>query len=149
MNNFGLTQLDLAMKIAMTAHAGQIDKGGFPYVLHPLHLMNQFETEDMKILAVLHDVVEDSDYTLRALALVFPEYIVEALDNLTRRKNEDYFEYLNRIRTNPWRAMTIPIKIADLKHNSDNNRLLFVTEKDIQRMEKYKKALDILEKEIY
>lgn len=149
MNNFGLTQLDLAMKIAMKAHEKQEDKAGFPYVLHPLHLMNQFETEDMKILAVLHDVVEDSSYTLRALAIAFPAYLIEALDNLTKRKNEDYFEYLDRVRTNPWRAMTIPIKIADLKHNSDISRLLFITEKDIQRMEKYKKALDILEKEVY
>lgn len=149
MNNYGFTQLNLAMKIAMSAHEGQTDKAGFPYLLHPLHLMNQFEAEDMKVVAVLHDVIEDSSYTLRALAVSFPTHIIMALDSLTRRKNEDYFEYIDRIRTNSWRVMTIPIKIADLKHNSDLSRLLFVTEKDIQRVEKYKKALDILEKEVY
>lgn len=143
-----MTKLDMAMRIAIHAHETQKDKSGEPYILHPLHLMTQFKDETSQIVAVLHDVVEDSDYTLRSLALIFSEDIIAALDGLTHRKEEDYFEYIERIRTSAVRHIIIPIKIADLRHNSDISRLLYITEKDIQRMEKYNKALGILEREI-
>lgn len=143
-----MTKLDMAMRIAIHAHETQKDKSGEPYILHPLHLMTQFKDETSQIIAVLHDVVEDSDYTLRSLALIFSEDIIAALDGLTHRKEEDYFEYIERIRTSAVRDIIIPIKIADLCHNSDISRLLYITEKDIQRMEKYNKALGILEREI-
>lgn len=131
-----------AMSIAIEAHNGQKDKGGSPYILHPLTVASKQETEACIIAAMLHDVVEDSKYTLEDLRLAgFPPDVCEAVDLLTHKPGEDYFSYINRIKTN---EIAKRVKIQDLFHNSDTTRLPAVTEKDAARLEKYQKALSIL-----
>jgi len=132
-------QLEKAIGIAVTAHIGQFDKGGKPYILHPLHLMNQlmFDTE-LAIIAVLHDVVEDSDMTVSHLSRSgFSSRVCEALSLLTHRKHQTYEEYIGLICTN---YDAIRVKRKDLEHNSDITRLKGVRTKDLERLEKYHRA---------
>lgn len=131
-----------AMEIALDAHKGQKDKGGFPYILHPLTVASKQETENCIIVALLHDVVEDSGYTLEDLrAAGFADEVCDAIDLLTHKQGEDYFSYIHKIKTN---EIAKSVKVQDLRHNSDTSRLATVTEKDERRVEKYRKALDIL-----
>ena len=130
--------LEKARKIAEKAHEGQMDKGGHPYILHPLRVMNRCETEMEKIAALLHDVLEDSDHTLEDLRREgFAEEILEALVCLTHLEGEDYMAYIERICQNPLAAR---VKHADLQDNMDISRIPQPTEKDFARLEKYKKA---------
>ena len=130
--------LEKARKIAEKAHEGQMDKGGHPYILHPLRVMNRCETEMEKITALLHDVLEDSDHTLEDLRREgFAEEILEALVCLTHLEGEDYMTYIERICQNPLAAR---VKYADLQDNMDISRIPQPTEKDFARLEKYKKA---------
>lgn len=132
----------LAMRICLQAHEGQTDKGGFPYVLHPFHVAEQMKTEDEIVLALLHDVVEDSDMTISELAeLGIPDNILSALQLMTREKGVPYLEYIWKISKNP---LAKRVKIADLQHNSDLSRLKEVTEKDKKRKKKYEIAVGIL-----
>lgn len=134
--------LEKAIEIAINAHRGQKDKSGKSYILHPLTLMIGCKNEKQRIVAVLHDVVEDSNYRLEDIMdLGFDIEIIEALDCLTHRKNEDYFDYIKRVKTN---ELATYVKCLDLVHNCDINRLKTITEKDIKRVEKYTKALQIL-----
>ena len=142
-----------AIEIAFRAHEGQVDKAGWPYVLHPVHLAEQMNTEDECVVALLHDVVEDSDITFEELEKEgFTEVQLEALRLLTREKDEPdltkeekdrrYFEYVERIGKNP---IAKAVKMADLTHNMDKTRLSEITEKDEKRHAKYKKALEMLQ----
>ncbi|WP_458408140.1 GTP pyrophosphokinase [Anaerotignum sp.] len=130
--------LEKAVKLAEKAHQGQVDKGGHPYILHPKRVMERCETETEKITAMLHDVLEDSDYTLENLREEgFSEEILEALVCLTHQKGEGYMAYIERICCNPLAAR---VKCADLQDNMDLSRIPHPTEKDFRRLEKYKKA---------
>lgn len=136
--------LKIAEKICMEAHKGQVDKGGKPYYLHPFYVASCCETEEQKIVALLHDVVEDNDsYSFDWFsALGFSPNIVEALDAITHRKDESYEEYIERVKAN---ELAKVVKIQDLRHNSDLTRLKVVTEKDLARVEKYKHCLEALD----
>lgn len=130
-----------AMKIAFDAHMGQVDKSGVPYILHPIHLAEQMETEEECIVALLHDTVEDTDITFEQLEKEFSKTVIDALKLLTHQKNVEYMEYVKKIKDNP---IARKVKLADLYHNSDISRLLVVTGKDTNRIEKYKKAINYL-----
>lgn len=130
-----------AMIIAYNAHKNQVDKSGVPYIYHPIHVAEQMDTEEECVVALLHDVVEDTDVTFEQLESEFPSEIIDILKLLTKTKDIDYYEYINKIKEN---AVARKAKIADIKHNLDRSRLDVITDKDIKREEKYKKALSIL-----
>lgn len=132
-----------AMIIAYNAHQNQFDKANIPYIYHPIHIAEQMDTELECIVALLHDVVEDTDITLNDLEKEFPQEVIDLLKILTHDKKIDYIEYIKKVKTNP---IATKIKIADLKHNSDITRLENITPTDLKRIEKYKKALEILGK---
>lgn len=133
-----------AIKLMYEAHKDQVDKAGMPYVLHPLHVAEEMEDETRTIVALLHDVVEDSDITFEKLSeLGFSNTVIESLKLLTHDEDIDYFDYIQNIGTNP---ISISVKLADLRHNSDLSRLDKITNEDILRVEKYKKCIDYLEK---
>ena len=132
-----------AMKIAFEAHKNQVDKSGVPYIYHPIHLAEQMTDELTTIVALLHDVVEDSDITFDLLISEgFPNEAIEALVLLTHTEDIPYLEYVQAIKTN--KVATI-VKLADLKHNSDLTRL-DNNIKAKERVKKYSKAIGILEK---
>ncbi|MBQ3390351.1 MAG: HD domain-containing protein [Firmicutes bacterium] len=135
-----------ALEIAWKAHEGQKDKGGKPYIRHPLSVAAQMDTEEEITTALLHDVVEDSDYTFEDLeAAGFPERVMEALRLLTHDDDTDYFEYVRKLREND---LARKVKLADLAHNSREDRLgRNPTEEDWKRLEKYAAARKILEEE--
>ena len=134
-----------AMKIAFEAHSGMTDKSGLPYIMHPLHLAESMTDETTTAVALLHDVIEDTDITAQMLLeMGMPEEVVCGVLAMTHGENEDYFEYVARVKKNPY---ALKVKIADLEHNSDMSRLDVVTQKDIRRVEKYKKAIEILSAE--
>jgi len=127
--------LEAAIQCAIKAHAGQIDKAGAPYILHPLRIMIKMENEVEMITAVLHDVVEDTPLTLADLrAEGFSEEIIAAVDHLTRREGEDYDVFIERVRHNP---IAVRVKLADLEDNMDIRRFENVTARDIERIQKY------------
>ena len=131
-----------AMELAYRAHHGQCDKSGVPYVFHPFHLAEQMDTEETVTAALLHDVVEDTDYTLEDLrAMGFPDPVLEALSLLTHDPSVPYMEYVKRLKNNP---IARAVKLADLTHNSDLSRLPAVTERDLERVEKYRRAKALL-----
>ncbi len=134
--------LELAIKIAHKAHAGQLDKAGKPYILHPLTVMAQMDTDESKIVAMLHDAIEDSDLTIVELVQAgFPKLITDAIAAITKLDGEMYADYLLRVMAN---AIARKVKIADVTHNMDISRITNPTEKDFQRLEKYKKVLNQL-----
>lgn len=136
-------QTKKALRVAFEAHKDQMDKSGLPYVFHPFHLAEQMKDEQTTAAALLHDVVEDSEYTFADLEKMgFEQPVLDALALLTHQPEVDYFDYVRKIRTNPIAAA---VKKADLKHNSDLSRLNEVTQEDLERVEKYRKALQILE----
>ena len=138
---------DLALKVATEAHAGQFDKSGVPYIEHPKTVAAIFENDEIRyIVALLHDVVEDTNITLDDLRKMgFPEEVIEAVDILTKRKGEDYFQvYLKRVKQN---STTRDVKISDVYHNSMLSRLKTITGQDRRRHEKYVKAFAYLMKE--
>ena len=132
-----------ALRLAYEAHAGQFDKSGVPYVFHPLHLAEQMDDEDSIVAALLHDVVEDTAYSLADLrAMGFPEKALEAVALLTHDPAEPYLSYVARVKENP---IARRVKLADLRHNSDLSRIKKVTERDLERVEKYAAAIRLLE----
>lgn len=134
-----------ALAICFEAHKQQTDKSGLPYVFHPFHLAEQMETEEEICTALLHDVVEDSHYTIEDLRQAgFPQTVLEALRLLTHDPSVDYLHYVARIKENP---IARRVKLADLRHNSDLSRLEIVSEQDRQRVEKYRMAEAILQGE--
>ena len=134
--------LGRAIELAKQHHKGQTDKAGKPYINHPLRVMNQMKSEDEKIVAVLHDIVEDTDISLNDLRNEgFSEEVVSAVECLTKQDGENYDSYIERISFNP---LAVKIKLADLEDNRDLTRLPQVTDKDLERLEKYDKALEKL-----
>lgn len=132
-----------AMKLCFAAHKEQTDKTGIPYVFHPIHLAEQMKDELTTVTALLHDVVEDSDYTLSDLeAMGFPKAVLDALTLLTHDPSVPYLDYVALIKTNP---IARAVKLADLRHNSDLSRLDQVDGKALQRVEKYAAALAMLD----
>jgi len=135
--------LNKAIEIAAKAHTGQVDKGGSPYILHPLRVMMNLcddGDETTMICGVLHDVVEDTDVTLENLkAEGFSDEVIEALDCLTKRPGESYEDSINRVLTN---HVACKVKYADLRDNIDLSRIPSPTHKDIERAEKYKRAIE-------
>ncbi len=133
-----------ALKLCFEAHKNQVDKSGMPYVFHPFHLAEQMETEETTIVALLHDVVEDTDYTIEDLTKMgFGESVVKSLSLLTHDDTVEYMDYVLAIKGNP---IAKAVKLADLRHNSDLSRLDVIDEKALTRREKYLKAIDLLEK---
>lgn len=131
-----------AVSIAAQAHRGQKDKAGAPYLLHPLRLMLRMETEAAMMAAVLHDVVEDTEWTLERLREVgFSAEVLEAVDCLTRRGGESYEEFVERARANP---IARQVKIADLEDNLNIRRISRLEARDLERLEKYHKAWRVL-----
>lgn len=131
-----------AMKIAFEAHKNQTDKTGLPYIFHPFHLAEQMTDEATACAALLHDVVEDTPITFEQPEKEgFPGEVLDALRLLTHDEAVPYIDYVKQIKTNPIAAK---VKLADLMHNSDLTRLDVVDERALRRIEKYKKAIDLL-----
>lgn len=131
-----------ALRLCFEAHKDQVDKSGTPYVFHPFRLTEQMETEETVVTALLHDVAEDTAYTVADLAAMgFPESVTEALALLTHDKAVPYLDYVATVKTNP---IARAVKIADLRHNSDLSRLDAPDEQALRRRETYQKALAIL-----
>ena len=127
--------------IAMLAHKGQKDKAGVDYINHPRTVASFVSSNKEKILANLHDVVEDTDLTIEDLCPIFGSEICDALRLLTHDNKIPYFDYIRNIKTNP---LATSVKLADLKHNSDLSRITNPSNKDFDRIKKYEKAKNIL-----
>lgn len=131
-----------AMRLCYDAHKNQVDKSGIPYIFHPIHLAEQMQNEETTIVALLHDVVEDSSYTFEDLeSMGFSERILTAVKLLTREPGVPYMEYIAKIKENP---IARTVKLADLAHNSDLSRLKKTDEKVLARVRKYEQAIRIL-----
>ena len=131
-----------AMIFAYQAHQGQTDKSGLPYIYHPMHIAEQMEDESTTVCALLHDVVEDTHYTLEDLIKQgYPSEIIEALSLLTHNKGIPYMDYVRKINSN---KIASTVKLADLQHNSDLSRLEVIDDDALKRIEKYRKAMQIL-----
>ena len=131
-----------AMKLCFQAHKDQTDKSGIPYVFHPIHLAEQMKDEDTTVVALLHDVVEDTAYTPEDLAAMgFNDRVIAAIRLMTHDENIPYMEYVAKIKENP---IAKAVKLADLAHNSDTTRLDTVDAKAAARVEKYAKAIRLL-----
>lgn len=135
-----------ALRLAYAAHHGQTDKSGQPYIFHPYHLAEQMTDEVSACVALLHDVVEDTELTIEELEREFPKGVTEALRLLTHQAGTDYFDYVRAIRKNP---VAMRVKLADLAHNSDETRFAGCGEIPAEQLakwrEKYAKARAILE----
>jgi (p)ppGpp synthase/HD superfamily hydrolase len=133
-----MPNLEDALALAVQAHHGQRDKAGQPYILHPLRVMMRLESEAERTVALLHDVVEDTPWTLERLrALGYPEGVLAALDALTRREGETYEAFIERLRPDP---LARRVKLADLEDNMDVRRLTQVTPEDTERLARYRAA---------
>lgn len=138
---------DLALQVATKAHQGQKDKAGIDYINHPITVASMVDTDIEKAVAYLHDVVEDTDITFTDLEnLGFPKEIIDAVKCITRKSNETYEEYLNRVLKNP---IALRVKIADMTHNSDISRIPNPSDKDRIRCNKYEAKLKYLRNHIY
>ncbi len=134
--------LEKAIRLAVKCHRGQKDKGGNPYIFHPLRVMMKMETEDERIVAVLHDVIEDSDITARDLRKKgYPKRIVDAVDALSKRKGERYKSYLKRVSKS---KLATRVKLEDLTDNMNYRRPQTVTARDRDRLLRYKEAFEFL-----
>ena len=136
-----------AMRIAYSAHHGQADYNGIPYIFHPIHLAEQMEDEISCCAALLHDVVEDTAVTMADLSREFPEEVMAVLRLLTHEEDVPYFDYVRKIKANP---IAVRIKLADIAHNSDQTRCVGsdLTEQQLAYWrEKYEKARAILTEE--
>lgn len=133
----------LAMKLCFEKHKEQLDKSWIPYPFHPFHVAESMTDEYSTCVALLHDIVEDTDITLEQLcALGFPDEVTEAIVLMTHADNEPYFDYVKRLKSN---ALARCVKIADLTHNTDLSRLDEITQKDRERAKKYQLALMLLD----
>ena len=133
-----------ALRICFYAHKDQVDKTNMPYVFHPFHLAESMDDEISTCVALLHDVVEDTNITFIDLEKEgFSEEVIGALKLLTHDLDVPYMDYVRKIKENPVAAK---VKLADLKHNSDLTRLDEVTETDLERNKKYNEAIELLTK---
>lgn len=137
-------QTKKALRLCFEAHKEQVDKSGLPYVFHPFHLAEQMDTEETTIVALLHDVVEDTNYTIEDLVKMgFDKVVTDAVALMTHAAGVDYMDYVRAIKSNP---VAKAVKLADLRHNSDLTRLDIVDEKALERRNKYLQAIELLEK---
>ncbi len=133
-----------ALNIAYEAHAGAYDKGHVPYVFHPIHIAEEMDDEISTTVALLHDVVEDSSWTLKDLEREgIPEEVLEAVELLTHEEGVPYHEYIKKMTINP---IAVKVKMADLRHNMDESRILVEDRKPDMKLNivKYKKEYDYL-----
>ncbi len=131
-----------ALQLSFEAHKDQKDKSGMPYVYHPFHLAEQMQDEQTTIVALLHDVIEDTDYSLGDIkAMGFPDEVINALALMTHDKSVPYMDYVAKIKSNP---IARAVKLADLRHNSDLSRVNTVDGKAIKRVQKYAEAIKLL-----
>lgn len=139
-----MSGIEAAIKLACEAHDGQTDKGGAPYILHALRVMMAMPDDQHRIVAVLHDVIEDSEWTtLPQIEMWFGGRVSAAVDALTKRHGEAYGDYLSRVKADEIATL---VKLADLKDNSDLNRLgRLLSEADRKRLDKYLRARAILQ----
>ncbi|MBO4529730.1 MAG: HD domain-containing protein [Paludibacteraceae bacterium] len=133
--------VEKAFEMALKAHKGQVDKAGKAYIMHPVRVASKFKEDDLIIVSLLHDVVEDTDIQLNQIESMFGKEIALAVDGLTRRESESYDDFISRCSKN---ELSRRVKIEDLKDNMNLSRLKTVSEKDLSRVEKYKKALNNL-----
>lgn len=142
-----MSSLERAIALASAAHAGQVDKAGDPYILHPLRIMLRMRTDEERIAAVLHDVVEDTPITLEDLRrLAFAADVLDAVQALTKRPDEEgtdegYFRFVERAARHP---VARSVKRADVEDNMDLSRIATPTDKDRARIERYRHALEII-----
>lgn len=130
--------LEQAILLATQAHRGHLDRAGQPFITHPLRVMNRVRTEAEKIVAVLHDVLEDTPTTADELRRAgFSEAVVEAVEALTKREGQPYDELIDRAMANP---LARPVKIADLEDNMDIRRSATLVPADLERLNKYLRA---------
>lgn len=135
-------QTKKALCLCFTAHRDQVDKSGLPYVFHPFHLAEQMPDEDTTVTALLHDVIEDTDYTLQDLQdMGFSPAVLEALALLTHEDTAPYFDYVAALKAN---LIARTVKLADLRHNSDLTRLDVIDDSARRRAEKYQAAIALL-----
>ncbi|MGH9942740.1 MAG: HD domain-containing protein [Pyrinomonadaceae bacterium] len=133
-----MCKLEAAILLAVQAHQGQTDKAGQPYILHPLRMMTKMKTEAEMMAAVLHDVVEDTDWSLgRLREQGFPDEVLAAVECLTRGEGESYAAFIERVKTN---RIATRVKLADLEDNMDVRRISNFTVTDAERMAKYNQA---------
>jgi (p)ppGpp synthase/HD superfamily hydrolase len=131
-----------AIALALDAHRGQLDRAGKPYILHPLRVMHNVETDEQRLVAILHDVVEDSPTTLDDLRRMgYSAAVVEAVDCLTRRDDETYEQFIERIAPNP---LARRVKLADLLDNMDLRRSIPMKAEDLERFQRYQRAWERL-----
>ena len=131
-----------ALKLCFEAHKNQVDKSGMPYVFHPFHVAEQMTDEATTIVALLHDVLEDRDYTLEDLdAEGFGKAILEAVALMTHEDDVPYLDYVAKLKDNP---IARAVKLADLAHNSDLSRIGEIDDETRERLEKYQKAIALL-----
>jgi (p)ppGpp synthase/HD superfamily hydrolase len=134
--------LERAIAIAAAAHEGQVDKGGLPYILHPLKVMLRVDTLEERIVAVLHDVVEDCGVSLDDLRKEgFSETVLTAIESVTKVLGESYEAFIERAAQNP---IGRAVKLADLEENSDLSRIAQPSWDDLERIEKYRRAIGVL-----
>lgn len=135
-----------AMNVAYSAHHGQTDKAGMPYIFHPAHVAESMTDEISTCVALLHDVVEDTDATFEELEQKFPPEVIEPLRLLTHQPGVDYLDYVRAIKNDP---VATKVKLADLAHNADVTRISGcpdISPENIERLQtRYKQARAILE----
>lgn len=130
--------LSKAITIALRAHEGHVDKAGRPYASHIMRVTEMCNTLDEKITGALHDIVEDTQWTFEMLYDEgFPKHIVDAVECLTRREGEDYFDYISRVKEN---ELASRVKINDLNDNMDPRRCEELSDLNIERLSRYQKA---------
>lgn len=134
---------ETALELAVTAHKGQVDKAGKPYIQHSLHVAAQFSDLTMQIIALLHDVVEDCNVSIECINKTFPAIVTVAIDILTHKKWHSYEDYIEGIKLKEDTAI-IQVKIADLCHNMDIKRIPNPTQEDFNRLAQYAAAYKYL-----
>ena len=133
-----MLQLEKAIDLAFKVHKNQKDRYGKPYIFHPLRVMNKMDDDKEKIVAVLHDVIEDTELTYKDLCDAgFSEEIIDAIASISKQDGEEYFDYINRVMQN---RLAVKVKLADLEDNMDVRRIEIITVKDRERLNKYMKA---------
>lgn len=136
-------KVKMALQLAFEAHKNQTDRGGIPYIYHPIHLAEQMMDEKTIVVALLHDVAEDSDYTIEDMEnMGFGFSIIRALRLLKHEKGVPYMEYIKLIKQDDIARI---VKLADLQHNCNLSRLPVIMGEDVKRVEKYKAAIKLLE----
>ena len=139
-----MSTLEKAIEIASRAHAGQKLKDGMPYILHPLRIMSQVDSLEQMMVAVMHDVVEDTDVTLEDIKKAgFSEAVIEGVRLMTHDEDLSYGDYIDRLKDN---TIARKVKLADMRHNIDLLRIPEVKDKDLERCRKYHQAISYLVK---